>query len=74
MSDDYTKGYAKGHQEGYERGLAAAMPLPTDFITVRLPCPLPFMLLIIRAVSRKYPHAKMRQVGQWAHFNNETTP
>ena len=73
-SEEWTKGYAQGHQEGYERGMAAALPLPTDIIAVRVPCPLPFMLAIMKAFGRKYPKGRMRQVGEWTHFTNEEVP
>lgn len=70
-SDEWAKGYAQGHQAGYERGMADALPLPTDIIAVRVPCPLPFMLKIMKAFGRKYPKGRMRQVGEWTHFTNE---
>lgn len=73
-SEDWTKGYAQGHREGYERGMAAALPLPSDIIAVRVPCPLPFMLAIMKAFGRKYPKGRMRQVGEWTHFTNEEVP
>ena len=73
-SEDWTQGYAQGHREGYERGMAAALPLPTDIIAVRVPCPLTFMLAIMKAFGRKYPKGRMRQVGEWTHFTNEEVP
>ena len=67
-NSEWQKGYAEGHKEGYERGIAAAQPLPTDLIAVRTPCPLPFMLAVMRAFGKKYPMGRMRQVGEWTHF------
>ena len=70
-SEDWTKGYAQGHKEGYQRGMADALPLPTDVMAVKTPCPLPFMLAVMKAFGRKYPKGRMRQVGEWTHFFNE---
>lgn len=70
-SDDWVEGYALGHNEGYLAGMNAAMPLPIDVITVQLPCPLSFMLSIMKIFSNAHPQGTMRQVGQWMHFSVE---
>ena len=67
-NEEWIKGYAKGHQEGYEAGLAAAQPLATDLLALRVPCSASLMGAVLKAFSRQHPKGTMRQMGQWVRF------
>jgi hypothetical protein len=68
---EWIKGYEKGHKEGYEAGLAAALPLGSDLIALRVPCSASMLGAVLKAFSRSYPEGTMRQMGQWVRFAAE---
>jgi hypothetical protein len=67
-NEEWIKGYEKGHKEGYEAGLAAAQPLATDLLALRVPCSASMLGAVLKAFSRSYPKGTMRQMGQWVRF------